>query len=221
MIFELNCNKTPCNFYTYMHTSTKDNSVFYVGKGSGRRAWVGGRSKQWHAAASGGYRVDLLGHFNLEADAYTHEVFLIQCFKAMGAKLANRTLGGAWCAGQHHIAEVCKEMSIARSGEANVRYGKPGAMLGRKMPKGFAELARAANTGKKLSDETKAKISLANRGRPSKTKGVKGVHGEAALEKIRSARAKQVMPPMSASTKERVSTAKKAYWAAWRKERAL
>ena len=217
MTNELNCGKTPRRFYTYIHTREDSNSVFYVGKGTGRRAWETRRSAHWAAVSKKGYKVDLLGHFDSEAEAYAHELFLVACLRQLGAPLVNKTDGGAWRSGCTHTADVCAAMSLARKGAASVRFGKPGTMLGKKMPAGFAALARSINTGKVLSAETKAKISAANKGHRRNTKGVPRTLSPEALEKMRLGAKNMVRAPLSVEARMRISAAKKAYWAA-RKE---
>lgn len=60
---------------------------------------------------------------------------------------------------------------------------------------------RDSHLGKRLSEETKKKLSLATKGRPGKPLT------EEAKEKIRVARAKQVMGPMSEETKKKIGDA--------------
>lgn len=51
----------PSEFYVYLHRDDAGN-IFYVGKGTGRRAWSGQRHAVWHK-----YVTDRLGgHYNIE-----------------------------------------------------------------------------------------------------------------------------------------------------------
>jgi hypothetical protein len=202
-------------FYTYMHTRLSDNKVFYIGTGHGRRAWNTARNPHWKkTVAKHGYRVDICAEFETDREALQHEVFLIACFRDLYAPLVNYTDGGDDIAGFKKSLEERAKMSVRNTGANSPRYGKPGTMLGKKMPAGFADIARKVNTGKVLSSETKAKISAENKGRPSKTKGMRGIHTPEGLEKIRAARARQAPSVMSAEGRARVSAARKAYWAA-------
>jgi hypothetical protein len=87
-------------FYTYCHLRKNPDgspgTPFYVGKGSGRRAYrAKGRNKHWnHVAAKHGFVVEILARWQSEKEAFDHEVFLISTFRAMGFKLVNLTDGG-------------------------------------------------------------------------------------------------------------------------------
>lgn len=123
--------------YTYIH-KTNDGSVFYVGKGRGRRAWVHSgrnRSQSWrdHTKAHG-LQVELCGRWETELEAFEHEKFLIAFFKDMGFVLLNKTNGGGGAGGM----KQSKESNALRSA----------ALLGRKRP---------ADVGVKIAERLKGR----------------------------------------------------------------
>jgi hypothetical protein len=87
-------------FYTYLHIRLDDNKIFYIGKGSGKRAWTTKRSKHWHAVESKhGCKVEISAKWPTEKEAHDHEIFLIDCFKKLNHPLVNKTDGGEGTAG--------------------------------------------------------------------------------------------------------------------------
>lgn len=95
-------------FYTYAHYKP-DNSVFYIGKGQRRRAWAkDNHSNHWNniVAKYPDYKVEILARWDTEQEAFDHEVFLIDTFRAMGIKLTNVTNGGDGVTGYKHTVET-------------------------------------------------------------------------------------------------------------------
>lgn len=84
-------------FYTYLWRDA-DGVPFYVGKGTGARAQnTSMRSKAFKAEhVKGGCTVEIVEEFALEADAYAHEVELIQQYgrRKFGGLLVNNLDGG-------------------------------------------------------------------------------------------------------------------------------
>lgn len=124
-------------FYTYIHKKTSDGSVFYVGKGVGKRAWdCSRRNPKWKSiVAKHGHVVEVCAEWESSEEAFQHEKFLIWCFKDMGCNLANLTDGGDGPNGYKYTVEQKAKISLRR-------------------------------VGYKHSEETKAKISLAQKGIP-------------------------------------------------------
>lgn len=84
-------------FYTYLHRRNDTNQVFYIGKGSGDRAYVKGRyrGKYWNAINDKhGRTVEILAYWPTEQEAYDHEIFLIKIFREMNFPLINKNDGG-------------------------------------------------------------------------------------------------------------------------------
>lgn len=100
-------------FYTYAHYKP-DNSVFYIGKGRGRRAWAkDNRNPHWRnvVAKHGEHKVEVLAQWPTEQEAFEHEIFLIETFKLMGFALSNITFGGDGASGYKHTLETKKALS--------------------------------------------------------------------------------------------------------------
>lgn len=105
-------------FYVYIHRRKDNNAIFYVGKGSGQRAYSKhDRNKHWrHIASRCGFDVEIVANSLAEHEAHCHEIFLIGGLFACGAKLANYTLGGEGFAGGKHTATTRAKMSRTRTG---------------------------------------------------------------------------------------------------------
>lgn len=84
------------SFYVYIHRRASDNSIFYIGKGSRRRAWsCADRSKFWKATADKhGLVVEIVFDRLDEPAAFRLEIDMIAGFRDLGARLANLTAGG-------------------------------------------------------------------------------------------------------------------------------
>jgi hypothetical protein len=103
--------------YTYAHTKP-DGTIFYIGKGIGRRAYSKNRNDHWKRIVSKyGYEVQILAHWDTEAEALDHEVLLISCMKDMGIELANMTDGGEGATGYQHTEESKAKISKVRKGK--------------------------------------------------------------------------------------------------------
>lgn len=99
-------------FLTYAHFKP-DGSLFYIGKGSQKRAYAkDNRNQYWkNIVKKHGFKVETLAKWNNESDALLHEQFLISCFKDIGHKLANITAGGEGISGYKHSVETKDKMS--------------------------------------------------------------------------------------------------------------
>lgn len=97
-------------FYTYTHTRNDTGQVFYVGKGKQRRAWhKKGRGRRWEQIAAIGYTVSIIERFDLEADAFDHEILLIDRLRREGQPLINIAQGGEGASGHVHPADVVEK----------------------------------------------------------------------------------------------------------------
>lgn len=85
----------PKGFYVYLHRRATDGSVFYVGKGKGKRAWLKTRNVFWiNVASKNGVIVEVVQDEMGECDAFTLEMWLIAKFEHDGVNLTNQTCGG-------------------------------------------------------------------------------------------------------------------------------
>lgn len=123
-------------YYTYAHIKP-DGEIFYIGKGSGRRAWSKeSRNPHWNnIVAKYGFDAQILGEFDTEEEAFKEEIELIAHFGKFG-KLCNMTGGG--------------DNPPRLVGSKNPMFGKTGK--------------NNHMFGKKRSEKTKQKISDANSG---------------------------------------------------------
>ena len=173
-------------FYTYAHRKPGVQGpvgAFYIGKGSGRRAWShANRNAHWrNAVAKYGLEVQILAYWPDEASAFEHERFLIACFRDLGAPLTNKTDGGEGASGAERSQEFRNNLGNRMRGVT------PREETRAKM--------RAAKLGTKRSAEARAKGSASHRGRKQTP------------EHIANAAAARAGYAHSAETKARLSTA--------------
>lgn len=130
-------------FYVYVHCTTHEREIYYVGKGQGRRyKQYHNRNVRWlRKARKHGVYPEVLWTFKNEACALSMEIALI---KFIGRKnLVNLTDGGEGASGTKLSDEARKNLSIAKkelwkdpeyrrtqaervSGASNPMYGKTG-----------------------------------------------------------------------------------------------
>jgi hypothetical protein len=169
--------------YIYTHKRLDDGRVFYVGKGSGRRAWVTQhRNPYWKAvvAKAGGYTVDIAIDNLDEELSLLAEVELIHKLKTIGARLTNLTDGGEGMSGFTIPSEsierrAAKMRGVKRPDISERMRGVP------KTEQCKAKLS-ASRTGTKASDEARRKMSETRKGRVSSMLGKK--HREESKQKI-------------------------------------
>jgi hypothetical protein len=201
-------------FYTYAHYKP-DNSVFYIGKGKCNRAFDKiSRSKKWKAvvAQEGDYKVEVLAKWETEKEAFEHEIFLIDCFRQMGAQLVNVSKGGHGASGYRHTEEYVEYMKSIMSGSGNAFFGKKHSESTKEK---ISQTKKKNPTkywlGKPRSEETKLKLSEASKGNKN---SVGFVHTEEMRRKNSEAQKKRA--PASDETKKRLSESVKKSWVARR-----
>lgn len=119
------------DFYVYIHRRAYDNSIFYVGKGRGRRATLKhGRNEYWKSTVNkfGGFVSEIVFSCLTEQEAFNREIDLITGLREFGATLANLTDGG----GMLGLGQMAFEIR-SRIGKASGK--KVGPIVGRR----FAE----------------------------------------------------------------------------------
>ena len=103
-------------YYTYAYLR-KDKTPYYIGKGSGMRAWVKAdrvTPKPSHD------RILVLKTGLTEEEAFKHEIYMIAVYgrKDLGTGiLRNRTDGGDGWSGAKHSKETLKKLSKMRKGK--------------------------------------------------------------------------------------------------------
>lgn len=101
-------------FYAYVH-ARPDASIFYVGKGTGKRAYrLRGRSS-YHQNVINKHGAEniLIGKMECSSEeaAFELEKGLIKCLRRMGCELTNKTDGGDGVSGMVHTAETKQKLS--------------------------------------------------------------------------------------------------------------
>lgn len=102
-------------FYVYTHSRSSNGSVFYVGKGKGRRAFIRrGRSLHWERVADKhGFYATIVADGLTEDEAFKIEREKISQFRAKGCGLVNQTYGGEGVSGHKHTPDAIKEISAS------------------------------------------------------------------------------------------------------------
>ena len=88
-------------FYVYVHKRLDTGAIFYVGKGTGRRAWDKcSRNKHWRAVAGKtSWTHEIVLETQDEKEALAKECELIASLILDGVKLCNKTSGGEGVSG--------------------------------------------------------------------------------------------------------------------------
>lgn len=131
----------PNRFYTYAYLR-EDRTPYYIGKGSGRRAY---QKHETILVPRSEDRIILLKQNLSEKDAFKHEIYLIAVLgrKDLGTGiLRNRSDGGEGNSGIIVSEETRRKLSKINSGKNHPQYGKP------------------------KSEETRRKLSECNKNRP-------------------------------------------------------
>jgi len=161
------------NFYIYVHTKTTDNSIFYVGRGVGRRCTnKQNRNAYWNnIVAKHGFFSEIIEKNLTSDEANEKEKFWIKNFRDSGNKLCNLTDGGGGLAGRLRSESEKQKISIALSGVKKSDEMRK-KMLGNKNSLGNLHSDKAkekmslASKGRSKNEEHKAKLSKALKGRP-------------------------------------------------------
>lgn len=201
-------------FYTYAHYKP-DNSVFYIGKGQRNRAFDKiSRSKKWKAVVQeGGHTVEILAHWPTEQEAFEHEIFLIDCFRSMGAPLVNVSKGGYGASGYRHTAEYVEYMKSIMSGDSNPFFGKEhSSSTKEKISQTKKKNPTKYWLGKPRDEETRSKISASLAGRVGRLASAE------TKQKMSMAQKGRKQAPFSAETRKKLSEATKLSWVARRNQ---
>jgi hypothetical protein len=94
--------------YVYAHSLATTGEIFYIGKGSAKRAWSHySRSKRWHnKVKKHGYDVHILEHHQDLNTAYQRENELVLEGFALGLPLVNMNYGGSGNRGLKHSKQT-------------------------------------------------------------------------------------------------------------------
>jgi hypothetical protein len=144
---------------TYAHYKP-DGTMFYIGKGSVRRAYSkAGRNVVWNRTVEkhGGFKVEILCRWSTEQEAFDHEIFLIDTIKKMGVPLVNIAEGGLGSTGFRHTEEhktLKKKMMLERNpmSKPEVRAKQKDALLIAMNRPDIKRHQSLVRIGKKLSE---------------------------------------------------------------------
>ena len=156
-------------YYTYAYLR-EDKTPYYIGKGSGNRAyWKGRRCVPTPTDKS---RILILKHFEKEEDAFKHEIYMIAVLgrKDLGTGiLRNLTDGGEGGSGWTPTQEQIDKSANARRGrKASPEHCKAisEGQKGKVIPPEVKEKMKVARRKRVISEETKRKTSATMKGRP-------------------------------------------------------
>ena len=164
------------DFCVYLHLRKNDDKILYVGKGKlARSKKITGRNIHWQRVVNKyGFYIKILKDNLAEQDAFDLE---IKTIAEIGIKnLTNITLGGEGLSGHKHslasklkMSNSAKNMSDAHKKKLSISgKGREGILWSNNRKEAHSELMRNKylneaftnpNKGKKLSKETKLKIS--------------------------------------------------------------
>ncbi len=158
-------------FYVYVHRKSSDGSIFYVGKGTGNRAYVKTkRSKYWNNVVNKyGYTVEIIQNYLPEWLAFELETYLIAEYRLLGYNLCNLTEGGEGASGCTRSEETKLKNKIASTGFKHTEKTKEKLRklnTGRRHTEKTKEKLKIYHTGLKASQATKDKMSKSHMGIP-------------------------------------------------------
>ena len=180
-------------FYVYLHRRATDNSVFYVGKGKGRRAyWKNQRNKHWHYVANKhGYTVEIYKDGLSEKEAFNLEIEMI---KKIGIEnLCNYTEGGDGASGSKKTEEfksmmrekmtgrtfseetIEKMKEAAKNRPSEARKKQAEKIRGRKLTEEHKRKISESGKGRVISEESRRKISEYHKGKKKKPEAVEAM----------------------------------------------
>lgn len=151
-------------YYTYAHFTKDTKKLFYIGKGSNRRAWqTSSRNRYWtNVVKKHGRTVEILAEWATEEEAFEHERFLISCFEM---QLVNLTDGGEGTSGRKQSeqekikrSKKLKGIPLTEERKANIAI----SLQGRKLQPEHAEKSRFILAS--LREETKKKVKCVTTG---------------------------------------------------------
>ena len=109
------------NYYVYTHHDS-DGEIFYVGKGTRKRAWLAStRSKEWEDVARDGYSVNIM--FDGLSNYIAEKIEQITILHIGIDNLVNKTLGGGGAFGYKHSKEWKDAARDRMIGTGNPMFG--------------------------------------------------------------------------------------------------
>jgi hypothetical protein len=151
-------------YYVYQHKKADTNSIFYIGKGKGKRAFTKcNRSQYWkNVVAKHGLKIEFVVKDVDEELAFLVEAECIDQNKKLGIKLINMTDGGEGTSGYKHTKTHREKMTGNKFGASTWGTSFKGKTHSDEQKAKWAEIRKGVTSPRKgvvLSDETKRKIS--------------------------------------------------------------
>ena len=112
-------------FYVYTHHDTSTGEIFYVGKGTGRRAWnKSSRTSEWKSRSG----CDMIVHIIFDGLSDELALFIERMLinKIGIENLENKTMGGGGALGYKHTDEWKEKLSTRMAGDLNPMKGMTG-----------------------------------------------------------------------------------------------
>jgi hypothetical protein len=200
-------------YYVYRHIRLDSNTPFYIGKGSGNRAFdFIKRNGCWKKIAKKhGVKTEIVLNNIDEKTAFDMEIKLISLYKKFNYCEANLTNGGEGGSGYKHTEQAKQIMREKRKGENNNFFGKQHS-------EETKEKIKEARKKQIITEEAKLKISKATIGENNPMFGKK--HSEETKKKIRDKRLGKYTGknsplfgiPKSEETKRKLSITTKKYY---------
>jgi len=166
------------NFYIYEHIRNDTKLPFYIGKGSGKRAYKTiNRNVLWHkvVSESNGFTVNFLISNIDEELALLAEREAIDVYKKRNIPIVNLTSGGQGVSGLKHSEQTKLKFSKIHKGKTvsfevrkKISEGMKGINVGRPISEAQKQQISKTLTGRKLSPETLLKMSIAQKKRFNK-----------------------------------------------------
>lgn len=151
----------PDRFYVYAHYTKDEGVLFYIGKGSGSRAWSrSNRNRKWtNIVNKHGIDVEILMCGLLEVDAFNLEERLTT--KIGIHNLAAFTLGGGGTSGYEHTDDTRRRMSSSHKGKSLSETAKMKMSKTIQSSARLIEMRRAKFTGRNnpMTKEENRKLS--------------------------------------------------------------
>ena len=156
-------------FYIYQHRKADTNEIFYVGKGKGTRLNQSkGRNQYWHrVVAKHGFIAEYIAKNIDEELAFLAEIECIDVYKRRDIQLVNATDGGEGATGYKHTAEHKASMKGNKNGSVSwgMTFKDKKHTKESRQKMSNSRIGNKNKAGTTLSEESKAKISSAMKGK--------------------------------------------------------
>lgn len=158
-------------FYTYIHRRLDSGLIFYVGKGAGTRgSSKNGRNIHWQRVVSAhGFSIEVVGLWESEDDAFSHERLLISIFRDLGHPLVNKTDGGEGASGlvvgEETRRRHSESMRALRERDPDFDQRRVAALIASRRTEDGRKIHSAAMSAHRTTDAARARQSELTRAR--------------------------------------------------------